>query len=423
MSLPTHNTTWITGARSIYVHGHLGIHNTASVRPPTQRLFISALHPNMDTTSDREMCATSTRSGDSDTEKFSTPHNSGINPERASSIARGCPSSTQSYSALEASPTISPSPFAFYPSMNLAKKNIRGKKNDKSEPLERRTRSQSRQRPRSEEDVGPAKKQRNVNTSDHELPDQTTANYISMLADQVATKLNEKMDRSNFEMCENLNCIQTGQEELKTVFEAFANRISLVENKVQKIESDFNERLLQVENASIGLTEKYSNLMKTMEKVQNFNNQLAKNVDDLTQEKLNFNKFVTGLTPAQREPNGFLQFARETLKIDAQADDFRAIFPVPTKTEPILKIISKDMPTRIKYFASRRELTNNKNVWLREDLTKPRQHLAWLARKTVGKDGFVRTWTSFGTVLLSRGLGTKPLRIDNPGYIPGVPLE
>ena len=191
---------------------------------------------------------------------------------------------------------------------------------------------------------------------------------------------------------------------MKTAFESFSTRISIVEKKVKKLETDFNERLLQVDYASITLTEKNADLLKTLETVQSYNNQLAKNVDDLTQEKFKLNMFVTGLTPMQRELNGFLELARNVLKVEASADDFRAIIPVPTKTEPILKIIFKDMQTRIKYFATRKELANHKDIWLREDLTKPRQHLAWVARKAVGKN------VSYDDIVITQFPGTMGKR-------------
>ena len=377
----------------------------------------------MDNNSDSDVGLSTTKPEDTDAVNFSTPRNPAIHPDRSCTSTRGRLLASQSVTALEASPSLSLSPFSFDPSLNLAKNKQRNKKMDKSQSFERRTRSHSRQRPRSDDDVGPVKKQRNLNASDQELPDVSTANYISMLADQVAMKINEKLDRSSREIHDKLNNIQATQEEMKTAFDSFSTRISIVEKKVEKLETDLNERLLQVENASITLTEKYANVLKSVEKVQNYNNQLAKNVDDLTQDKLNLNMFVSGLTPSQREPNGFIEFARDTLKVEASTDDFKAIFPVPTKTEPILKIIFKDMQTRIKYFAARKELTNHKDVWLREDLTKPRQHLAWLAHKAVGRNGYVRSWTSFGTVLISKGQGTIPERIENPSDLIGVPPQ
>ena len=147
----------------------------------------------MDNNSECDVGPSATISEGTDAEKFSTPRNSGINPDQNSSITRGYPSATQSFSALETSPTMSPSPFSFDPSPNLAKKKQRNKKMDKSQPLERRTRSQSRPRPRSYKDIGPVKKKRNKNASDQELPDPPTANYISMLAYQVAMKINKNL--------------------------------------------------------------------------------------------------------------------------------------------------------------------------------------------------------------------------------------
>ena len=64
---------------------------------------------------------------------------------------------------------------------------------------------------------------------------------------------------------------------------------------------------------------------------------------------------------------------------------------------------------------------NHKDIWLREGLTKLR-HLAWLARKAVGSNGYLRSWTSTGTVLISRGLGTRPQCMECPGDLIDVQI-
>ena len=119
-------------------------------------------------------------------------------------------------------------------------------------------------------------------------------------------------------------------------------------------------------------------------------------MDELTQEKLNQNMFVAGLNAQQPKKRGFNEFAREVLKIDASENDLKAIFQVPTKGEPLLKVIFRNMETRDKYFATRHELMIHKDIWLREDLTEPRQHLAWLVRKAVLSNSYARSWTKKG---------------------------
>ena len=164
-----------------------------------------------------------------------------------------------------------------------------------------------------------------------------------MLADQVAQKINENIERTISETQNKLTMIQTAQEEVKNSINDFATHITIVERKVAKVENDFNERLLQelLENATITLTEKYAQLQKNYDAIQAYNNQLAKSVDELTQEKLNQSMFVAGLNAQQREKSGFIEFAREVLKIDASENDFKAIFQVRTKGEPLLKSLSE----------------------------------------------------------------------------------
>ena len=186
-----------------------------------------------------------------------------------------------------------------------------------------------------------------------------------------------------------------------------------------------SERMLQLENANINLTTKCDQLQQQLQSVYMYNDTMAKTVDELAQDKRNSNLFITGLKQENISKEGFLKFARETLELDAREEEIRSIFKVNKTGDPIVKIMFKTLGDRMKYFNARRKLASNKDQWLREDLTKPREHLAWLSRKAVEEEATMHSWTSMGNVLLSKGPGTKIIRINNPddllkiGLVPG----
>ena len=191
-------------------------------------------------------------------------------------------------------------------------------------------------------------------------------------------------------------------------------RLSIVEKKVAKLEIDQNERLLQLENANIALVEKNNQLRQKMINTNAYNNFLAKNVDDLNQDKRNLNMYMVGLPQESQNKPGFQQFASEKLEITPEEND---IVGKTKKNEPILKVCFLKLDIRNKYFAARNKLINNRELWMREDLTKPRQYLTWLTRKAVEDGQFYRTWTSMGTALAVTDPNTKPVCLDCPGDI------
>ena len=90
-----------------------------------------------------------------------------------------------------------------------------------------------------------------------------------------------------------------------------------------------------------------------------------------------------------------------------------------------MKIMFCSLEDRTKYFNARRKLSSNNDQWLRENLTKPQEHLAWLSRKAVEDEPSMHSCTSMGNVLLSKGPGNKLIRINSPddlikvGLVPG----
>ena len=190
------------------------------------------------------------------------------------------------------------------------------------------------------------------------------------------------------------------------------------------METEFGEKMLQLENNNIALTTKCEALQKEVSMVHSYNDQLAKSLDELCQDKRNCNLFMTGLKQHQTDKMGFLAFSQEVLGIEPKPNDIKAIFKVNTTGDPIMKIIFQDLETRLKFSNQLRKLAVDKNLWFREDLTKPCEHLAWLSRKAAKGTPF-HSWTSMGTVLISKGPGFKPKRINTPhdliseGLIPG----
>ena len=99
------------------------------------------------------------------------------------------------------------------------------------------------------------------------------------------------------------------------------------------------------------------------------------------------------------------------------------------KDEPILKVCFPTLDMCNEYFAQRKKLIKKKDLWMREDLTKLRQHLAWLVtRKSIEHGQFYRTWTSMGVALVAVDQKSKQVRLDCPNDIdrlgkPAIPRE
>ena len=228
--------------------------------------------------------------------------------------------------------------------------------------------------------------------------------------------VNAKIDANNTEQ---LNLLGKLSDEMTALRTDVNTRLSIVEKKVAKLEIDQNERLLELENANIALVEKNKQLRQEMININAHNNILAKNVDDLNQDKRNLNMYMVGLPQESQNKPGFQQFASEKLEITPEENDIHEAYIVgkTKKNEPILKVCFPTLDIRNKYFAAWKKLINNRKLWMREDLTKPRQHLAWLTRKAVEDGQFYRTWTSMGTVLAVTDPNTKPVRLDCPADI------
>ena len=96
----------------------------------------------------------------------------------------------------------------------------------------------------------------------------------------------------------------------------------------------------------------------------------------------------------------------------AEESDIRAIFRVNKQRDPIRKIIFKDLETRLKYSSARRKLSVNKDLWIRGDLTKPKEHLAWMTRKAYERTSY-HSWTSLGTILMAKGPTSKLIKINS----------
>ena len=89
------------------------------------------------------------------------------------------------------------------------------------------------------------------------------------------------------------------------------------------------------------------------------------------------------------------------------------VYKVETKNgEPLIKVFFMNFETRQIYFEGRKNVTPADKLWLREDLTKPRQNLAYHTRIMVGKGNILKTWTSLGIVLAMKVGHDKPVRIN-----------
>ena len=86
---------------------------------------------------------------------------------------------------------------------------------------------------------------------------------------------------------------------------------------------------------------------------------------------------MTELPEACQNKNGFMEFAREILKIDVHPHQINSVFNVRKSTETVTKIIFDNVQTKTLFYNAKRLLQDQHKIWVREELTKPRVHLAY----------------------------------------------
>ena len=193
------------------------------------------------------------------------------------------------------------SPIASFIDLNLYNQSKkRGRPKKKIEPHWRVPRSVSRRREHSEEEITQNKRQKDEAASSKQsgsrtaIPDQATMHFMDNLVAKFSEAVNAKINANNTEQLSLLGKLSDEMTALRTDVNT---RLSITEKKVAKLEIDQNERLLELENANIALVEKNNQLHQEMININAYNNILAKNVDDLNQDKRNLNMYMVGPTP------------------------------------------------------------------------------------------------------------------------------
>ena len=99
--------------------------------------------------------------------------------------------------------------------------------------------------------------------------------------------------------------------------------------------------------------------------------------------------------------------------ITADTSDLVNMQKIPSEKEELYKITFDSHKTREKYYAVRRSLKNQPNVWFRDDLIRKREILAKQLRIMAKGGQIKKCWTDRGTVLIIRNGEERPVRINN----------
>ena len=144
--------------------------------------------------------------------------------------------------------------------------------------------------------------------------------------------------------------------------------------RVEHGNSETEERFLQLENS---VAQQNSALRKEIETLNQYNDHLAASMDQLMQDKLGANVYITNLLPQYQNKEGLVAFIHEHLKVEIDTHQIRTMYNITGKDEIITKIIFDNPDTKNLIYAQRCNLREINKVWMHEDLTKPRVHLAY----------------------------------------------
>ena len=233
---------------------------------------------------------------------------------------------------------------------------------------------------------------------------------METLNEKTVYNLATKMDDVKNNMITEMNTLR---EDLDIKLNSIISRLAIAERTMEKTSTEVTEKLLQIENHVIANTARLDKYEEQQALLKASNDFLTKELDVLMQEKLNQNCYLSGLAENDLNMKGFVTFASTRLGINVQEWHIKSVLKIKTKNnEPLIKIFFANLETRKLYYEGRKKLTPKEKIWFREDLTKPRQSLAYHTRQVAGKGIIVKTWTTLGTVLAMKVGHDKPVRIN-----------
>lgn len=148
--------------------------------------------------------------------------------------------------------------------------------------------------------------------------------------------------------------------------------------------------------------------------------EMAEKIDDLEQYTRRNSLVVTGVTPLEGEDTDetMIRIAKDHLGIDIMSSDIDRSHPLgkPNDNKPrpiIVKFATYNV--RRKVYKNRVNLKNvrGKKIFINEHLTKPRNEIAYKARKMVKEGKLMKTWTFDGKIFLLKHGKDQPFVITS----------
>jgi hypothetical protein len=146
--------------------------------------------------------------------------------------------------------------------------------------------------------------------------------------------------------------------------------------------------------------------------------EVREKLDDFEQRDRQANVIVTGLKGEITKANvaGTL---KEKMKADIIGNDIKYVVKIGNDSDQTNRVlvVFENITAKPKVVTNKKKL-KGQQLWINDDLTPHRSHLAYLARKAVKEKKIYQTWTTDGKVFIMSTEGSRPRKIVKPEDIP-----